>query len=272
MSRLRRPQRKSRRAATTHCLNCGHDFEGRFCPNCGQNANTRRLTWIGWWRTFLDVWGLGDTPFVRTLWSLVSRPGHMIGDYLDGKRAGYFSPAKSLAIVAATTALVRWVFPGTENSSVTPTNKQDEMSQWIDNVYNAFETWSGDHILFSLLLAHATLILPIKLMYRNAPLHPSTTIPEGIFIQVFIIIQMLMLAIAWTLVKWGHVSANDIYVFPGWIALIIIAVDLKQLFGFSWWDTIWRLLTSLTLALIILFTVVLAVIIALVIAHHLRYI
>ena len=26
------------------CLNCGNEFEGKFCPECGQKADTGRFT------------------------------------------------------------------------------------------------------------------------------------------------------------------------------------------------------------------------------------
>ena len=26
------------------CLSCGHEYEGNFCPNCGQKADTVRLS------------------------------------------------------------------------------------------------------------------------------------------------------------------------------------------------------------------------------------
>ena len=28
-----------------HCPNCGHDFEGNYCPVCRQDAGDGRITW-----------------------------------------------------------------------------------------------------------------------------------------------------------------------------------------------------------------------------------
>ena len=29
-----------------HCHNCGHEFEGNFCPVCGQRAEVGRVGWL----------------------------------------------------------------------------------------------------------------------------------------------------------------------------------------------------------------------------------
>ena len=28
-----------------HCINCGHDFTGNFCPICSQKADLGRVSW-----------------------------------------------------------------------------------------------------------------------------------------------------------------------------------------------------------------------------------
>ena len=45
---------------TQHCLNCGNDFHGAYCPRCGQSHTTQRITWHNFWRTFvMNGIGLG---------------------------------------------------------------------------------------------------------------------------------------------------------------------------------------------------------------------
>ena len=77
---------------TTHCLNCGTEFEGNFCPECGQSADTGRFT-IKLIFENLQTAVLGkDGGVWFTLKSLFTRPGAMIVDILGGKRKRYFSP------------------------------------------------------------------------------------------------------------------------------------------------------------------------------------
>ncbi|MDY2974910.1 MAG: hypothetical protein SOR67_04085, partial [Alloprevotella sp.] len=41
------------------CLNCGTEFEGNFCPLCGQSAEVKRFTVKNVLTATLEVWGMG---------------------------------------------------------------------------------------------------------------------------------------------------------------------------------------------------------------------
>ena len=41
------------KSKTTHCLNCGKEFEGNFCPKSGQSADTGRFTLKFIWENLL---------------------------------------------------------------------------------------------------------------------------------------------------------------------------------------------------------------------------
>ena len=74
------------------CLNCGNEFEGHYCPECGQSADAGRFT-IELILENLQTAILGrDGGVWFTLKSLFTRPGAMVVDILDGKRRRYFSP------------------------------------------------------------------------------------------------------------------------------------------------------------------------------------
>ena len=84
-----------------HCLNCGKDFQGAYCPYCGQSHSTRRITWGSFWRTFVMT-GIGlQGTLPRTLLELFYRPGYLIRDYLAGKRQHYINPFRCLLLLAA---------------------------------------------------------------------------------------------------------------------------------------------------------------------------
>ena len=77
---------------TTHCLNCGNEFEGNFCPECGQSADTGRFTVRFIIENLLAAFLSKDGGIWFTLKNLFTRPGSMIVDILNGKRKKYFSP------------------------------------------------------------------------------------------------------------------------------------------------------------------------------------
>lgn len=76
----------------TKCLNCGKEFEGKFCPECGQRADTSRFTIKFIFQNLLLAILSNDGGVWITLKSLFTRPGQMMVDIINGKRKSYFSP------------------------------------------------------------------------------------------------------------------------------------------------------------------------------------
>ena len=102
--RTDRRQQLRTRVAVVHddtsrqCTNCGTQYTGRVCPQCGQPGTWSRYTWKQAILNLLDIWGLGNRPMFRTLKELFWRPGYMVRDYLGGHRQFYFPPFKLLAV------------------------------------------------------------------------------------------------------------------------------------------------------------------------------
>ena len=76
----------------TKCLNCGTEFEGKFCPQCGQSADTKRFTVRFIFENLLRAILSNDGGVWITLKSLFTHPGQMMVDIINGKRKSYFSP------------------------------------------------------------------------------------------------------------------------------------------------------------------------------------
>ena len=84
---------------TTHCLNCGTEFEGKFCPECGQSAETGRFTLKFIWENLQSALLGKDGGIWFTFKNLFTRPGEMIVEILNGRRKRYFSPFPMLFFV-----------------------------------------------------------------------------------------------------------------------------------------------------------------------------
>lgn len=92
-----------------NCKNCNAEVSAKFCPECGQKANTIRLT-------YRDVFSMAFTsltnfelPFIRTIIHLFSKPGSAILDYVKGKRARYYNPVGFLVICMSISVLVEFI-------------------------------------------------------------------------------------------------------------------------------------------------------------------
>ncbi len=86
--------KKQEKPKDIQCLNCQTLYSGWFCPECGQKAQTKRLTTFAVIRDFLDALSDSDRGFLKTCIDLSQHPGNMLQDYLAGKRKRYLSAGK----------------------------------------------------------------------------------------------------------------------------------------------------------------------------------
>lgn len=204
------------------CANCGQEFEGNFCPTCGQSYNVGSVNWSSVGKEFIKAWGIETKSLVSSVVQIFGRPGYLIGDYLNGRRQVCYSPISMLFILAMIGMLILRLtgLDGTEKI----------MSADIENeVAKQVLMWILSHFGWCILLETVFLILPTWLLFRHSPKHTHHTIPEGIYIQlmmgsIVIVFTMASEAVYW--LTWGV----PIYYF----------IAYRQLFGYGFWGTLWR--------------------------------
>ena len=76
----------------SHCLNCNAVVTSKFCANCGQKANTHRIT-FGHFVAHDLLHGMFhlDRGIIFTLKEALTRPGKAALDYISGKRICYYN-------------------------------------------------------------------------------------------------------------------------------------------------------------------------------------
>lgn len=272
------------------CVNCGESFDGRYCPRCGQKGDTRRLTLHNVLSNALDVWGAGNRSMPRNIIHLLLRPGYMIADYLRGHRQPFFPPFKMLFIFVTTflmvVSVVRWAKdvkdPGhetlTEVLSRSATDGAvdysklsiDEQSihefearrKTIGAMLGTLDKWLNDHRAISIVLLQFFVAVSIWIFFRHSKRLPRLSLSEQLFVQVFISSQILLISMIYFLLSllWLPAGEDDL---PNVISTVVYVIDYKQLFGYSWWGTLWRAAASWIL--IVLSIVILVVIVWLVI-------
>ncbi len=95
--------------ATINCKNCETNFQGNFCPNCGQSAKIHAINAA----TFLhdiphDILHI-DKGFPYTFVQMLLRPGLTLKAYLEGKRIKHFRPFAYVVIMSAISSfLIHW--------------------------------------------------------------------------------------------------------------------------------------------------------------------
>jgi hypothetical protein len=83
------------------CKNCNQPFLGNFCNHCGQAGNTHKLSLHYIWHDLQHGLFHFDNGIFYTIKQLITRPGHTILEFINGKRVRHFKPL-SLVIVLAT--------------------------------------------------------------------------------------------------------------------------------------------------------------------------
>lgn len=84
----------------THCLNCGTPLKGVYCHVCGQKDLPRRQTMGELWENLISSVFNYEGKFLRTIRSLVTRPGQLAIEYNEGKRERFFHPIRMYAFIS----------------------------------------------------------------------------------------------------------------------------------------------------------------------------
>ncbi len=232
-----------------HCCNCGHDFTGNYCPYCSQKADEGPIGWDSVRRSVMDIWGLGSRSLPNTVKQLLLRPGYLISDYISGKRQVSFPPVKMLFIVAV--IVVFWVY------YLLPLFLGDDFDVYggTTSGFGGFNAWNKGHFVWNYFIMALFYLLPTWLLFRYAPRHTRHTLPQGFFIQIFLLILNLLVSfLALTpLIFWNY----NIYSGACLIVLVIYyTITYRQLFGYGTWGTLWRLLFVLGSVNYVIFSIV----------------
>lgn len=97
-----------------NCLNCGTALGGQYCGNCGQRSRSRL---ISIWELLRDAFGdllEFDSRVWRTLIPLITRPGKLTRDYLEGRRARYMPPFRTYLVLSIVFFMVAFFDPRQE--------------------------------------------------------------------------------------------------------------------------------------------------------------
>ena len=218
-----------------HCNNCEHDYTGNFCPVCSQKAELGRISWHSVRQGVMDIWGLGTRSLLYTIWQLLWRPGHIISDYINGKRQVSFPPVKMLFIIAVIySMLVYWFFPDVLGINIVDTSFDPEKERAMDD----FASWmKANYSWYSLILAILA-VLPTWAMFRYSPRHTRHSLPEGFFIQIFLAVIMLALDVLG--IPLGLINPHAYTIVVCCLYGVYYLIVYKYLFGYSFWGTLWR--------------------------------
>jgi hypothetical protein len=173
-------------------------------------------------KSILDVWGLDSRSLPNTLLQLFIRPGRLIGAYLDGQHQICYKPFNMLFILAIFYVVVQQLLGW--DYAATPEDKGGKVVQMVIE-------WVSEHPAWNAMIISVAMIIPTWLFFHFAPRHTRHTLPEGIFIQLFMNILILVI-----------VFLSDFFILFSLLIPVYYYIAYRQLFGYRPWGTIWRIL------------------------------
>ena len=244
------------------CATCGTHYEGNYCPRCGQSAKIGRYSFKNAILLYLDVWGLGNRGMFRSIRDLILRPGYMIRDYLRGMQMAYFPPFKMFFLLLALSLLVN------SGLNIQGINREKQNEKETEELFSRFKPKASldasddkkkifeqefkrkrDKII-ELIDQHSSAVtivgllffsLPLYLLFRHSPAIPDLRLSECFVAMVYITNMIVIYDIIPSLLCFS-VKTEVIY---DVLSLLLAIIPIKQLSGYSYVSTIWRLLAAL---------------------------
>ena len=287
---------------THQCATCGTQFQGNFCPRCGQSSQIGRYSFKNAFLLFLDVWGLGNRGMFRTIRDLILRPGYMIRDYLQGMQMAYFPPFQMFFLLIALSLLVETGMnirmenrmemaqelftKGMPEAIAGDKNLQEDHAASTDNSELSSEELGEARKMeksasdarakiaslsdraYDWTMRHISLVTMLFLLFFSGPLYlffrKSPAYPGIRFSEFFVamVYSMNMVGIYSIVVEFFCLDMMLEFFF-----FLLIIIPIKQLSGYSYWRT----LLNFFLALIVFPVIILVAIFVVVLIISLFY-
>lgn len=229
------------------CATCGTEYQGNYCPRCGQSSKIGRYSFKNAFLLFLDVWGLGNRGMFRTLRDLILRPGYMIRDYLSGMQMAYYPPFKLFFLLTALSLVIegginlkgknyfeeaRIVMNNylEEAKAESVTAEEKEADKTVREYSNKFLTLQQRFPNISTLAFLVIMSGFLYIFFRRSPAIPGLRYSEFLVSQVYI---TDMFSIYNIVLEFLCVNNNLNY-----ITFLLPLIPLKQMSGFPWWKVI----------------------------------
>lgn len=227
------------------CKNCKNTFEGTFCPNCSQKADTHRFTIKHFAHEFFHAFTHADKGIFFLIKELFIRPGTVAREFNAGKRKKYFNPITYLLLVMAlqiyltqkTGINIAYLEQVQQHAQAEMIGADDEYEKNVE-LMKAVEQQILEHskiinFLFLPILAFLTWML-----FRRA----GSNYAEVLVLDVLYLAQILLLYIILCLIPFliypqSVLLSMNIYTVA---SLVYMVIALKQFFLQGWFATIWK--------------------------------
>lgn len=186
------------------CKNCGHQFEGNYCPMCSQAASTHRLNAKSIWEDIRGSLLRYNEKVTYTTKQLLFHPIRTISGYIYGERVKYFAPISYAILLAGIYGIIAHFFHLQLVKDV-----KDEEQIFSRLGVNDLNEWLITHYSWIVLIQIPLLSIATYTLFRKE----HYNFIEHLVLNCFVASQKLLLRIITApIVFWlsGHIAGNVI--------------------------------------------------------------
>ncbi len=178
---------------TIICKNCDGQVSGNFCSSCGQRADTYKLNMHFILHDLQHGLFHFDKGILYTAKQLLTRPGHTIREFLEGKRVRHFQPL-SFVIVLATFYGLLWHYLIFDrlHASLTEPGEDITRASW------KIVTWITEHFAFDGLILIITSTLVSYVIFKKRKYNLVEHLVLNTYLMgLFLIVSLLVFPIVY---------------------------------------------------------------------------
>jgi len=240
------------------CANCGRAIDGavqKFCPACGQATPVHRIDWHFLAHELEHSVLHMDRGILYSLRELMLRPGRLMRDYLEGRRARQAKPLLLLMVMAAAVVLAskylvgEGVMDSIPDAAAAAAAQGDAAAPDIQVAMKASKAvadWMSRHFA-----AITLLLLPIEAAAFRLAFHRvgGLNYPEWLVITAFLTVQTFVF---WTLLTLLHRWIPQPQLWAAGLAVLYGIVSLAEFFrGYPRWKSILRAVLGFAIVFVI---------------------
>lgn len=232
------------------CLNCGNEFEGNYCPECGQSAKTGRFTLKFIIENLLSAIMGRDGGVWFTLKSLFTRPGQMIVENLEGKRKKYYSPfpmlffALALYIIITSFTSGFYVQEAIEEAKSDFTEEYKQSNPTNVEAYDLFYktvSFYNNHYTLCFLLTLPLYVIAARACFgkkNRERYYWAEYIVTIVYAMVIVVLFRCLAKLVYPIDE--DLSISLTFLLPPLVTVVAFTACFKKMSGFSIAKTAWR--------------------------------
>ena len=245
------------------CLHCGTIFSGNFCPNCGQDAATKRTSARGAAARLTKTVFKYDGTFPNTMKQLFYRPGFLIRDYLNGHRVCYTHPIQLILFLVTIRLMLAYFLPISDESLDLSSETMTKLSEGglFGRIVASVTTILDNEFYIEMSVA-LFFIFPAKVCFRRTPFGRDMSLSEHFAAWLFVSSQTVFVDLVFDLLLFSFFDRVTVDYVSAFITVPLTFWDYKQLMGISWLRSIMLFSLTVIMALTMMISVAIVVLLA----------